>query len=77
MSSKKIAEPNLENNLTELKRIITQMEQKNISLDESLAQFERGIQLIRSSQALLSDAEQKIAILLNKNTLEPFEETNE
>jgi exodeoxyribonuclease VII small subunit len=56
---------NLEENLNQLKKIVEQME-KNLSLDDALKQFEQGIALVRESQKMLSDAEQKISILLNK-----------
>ena len=67
---------NLEANLNQLKKIVEQME-KNLSLDDALAQFEQGIQLVRESQKMLTDAEQKISILLNKEgdaELVPFVE---
>jgi exodeoxyribonuclease VII small subunit len=54
------------------------MEQGDISLEESLKAFERGIKLTRTCQQALQEAEQKVQILLEKNgqqTLEPF--TNE
>jgi exodeoxyribonuclease VII small subunit len=77
MSRKKPENLSLEHNLDELKKIVEIMEQKNLSLEDSLAQFEHGIQLVRESQKILADAEQKIAILLKKDgeeTLAPFED---
>ena len=38
-----------------------------LSLEESLQHFERGIQLTRSCQQALKDAEQKVEMLLKKN----------
>ena len=52
------------------------MEQGDLSLDESLQQFERGVQLTRSCQQALKEAEQKVQILLKKDeqaTLERFD----
>jgi exodeoxyribonuclease VII small subunit len=43
------------------------MEQGNLSLEESLQHFERGIQLTRTCQQALKEAEQKVEILLNKS----------
>ncbi|MDD4913770.1 MAG: exodeoxyribonuclease VII small subunit [Methylococcales bacterium] len=64
-----------ENAMEELEKLVEQMEQGDISLEESLKTFERGIKLTRTCQQALQDAEQKVQILLEKNgqqTLEPF-----
>jgi len=64
--------------MDELEKLVEQMEQGDISLEESLKAFERGIKLTRTCQQALQEAEQKVQILLEKNgqqTLEPF--TNE
>ncbi len=65
-----------EDAISELSDIVNQMEQNQLSLDASLKQFERGIQLAQASQSKLTDAEQKVSILLEKNgdeQLQPFE----
>ena len=56
-----------EKSLKELEALVTKMEQGNLSLEESLQQFERGIQLTRNCQQALKEAEQKVEILLNKS----------
>ncbi len=64
-----------EDSMAELEELVAQMEQGEISLEESLKSFERGIKLTRTCQKALQDAEQKVQILLEKNgkqTLEPF-----
>ena len=70
--------PSLEKHLEELKQVVAKMEQKNLPLEESLALFERGIQLVRAIQEILNQAEQKIMILLQQKNadaeLTPFEE---
>lgn len=43
------------------------MEGGELSLEESLVHFERGIALTRSCQKALSEAEQKIQILLSED----------
>jgi exodeoxyribonuclease VII small subunit len=61
--------------MEELEKLVEQMERGDISLEESLKSFERGIRLPRTCQQALQDAEQKVQILLEKNgqqTLEPF-----
>jgi exodeoxyribonuclease VII small subunit len=68
--------PDFETALAELEALVEKMEQGDLSLDESLQQFERGVQLTRSCQQALKDAEQKVKILLDKDGqtgLEPFD----
>ncbi|MGC3980295.1 MAG: exodeoxyribonuclease VII small subunit [Steroidobacteraceae bacterium] len=69
--------PDFEKSLAELEQIVARMEQGELSLDESLKQFERGIALTRSCQSALQQAEQKVEVLLRKsggetNETEPF-----
>jgi exodeoxyribonuclease VII small subunit len=69
--------PDFEAALAELEALVEKMEQGDLSLDESLQQFERGVQLTRSCQQALKDAEQKVQVLLEKEgqaSLEPFED---
>ncbi len=61
--------------MEELEKLVEQMERGDISLEESLKSFERGIKLTRTCQQALQEAEQKVQILLEKNgqqSLEPF-----
>ncbi len=65
-----------EDAMSELEQLVEQMEKGDISLEESLQAFERGIKLTRTCQKSLNDAEQKVQILMEKNgqqTLEPFD----
>jgi exodeoxyribonuclease VII small subunit len=55
-----------ERSLTELESIVEQLEQGDLSLDDSLKQFERGVQLTRVCQSALKQAEQKVEILLRR-----------
>ena len=62
--------------LGELEQIVERMEQGDITLEESLREFENGIKLTRACQKALSEAEQKVQILLAQNEnaqLEPFD----
>lgn len=58
--------PDLDNALAELEKIVERLEAGDLSLDDSLKQFERGVQLTRSCQTALRNAEQKVDILLRK-----------
>jgi len=59
--------PDFEAALAELESLVEQMEQGDLSLDESLKQFERGVELTRACQTALKEAEQKVQILLEKD----------
>ncbi|HET7569410.1 MAG TPA: exodeoxyribonuclease VII small subunit [Gammaproteobacteria bacterium] len=59
--------------LKELETVVAQLEQGDISLDAALKHFERGVQLTRICQQALSEAEQKVEILLKDGSTEPFE----
>lgn len=68
--------PKFEKALEELEQIVERMEAGEISLEESLKQFERGIYLTRTCQQALREAEQKVQQLVEKNgseTLVPFQ----
>lgn len=51
--------------IQELEQLVSEMEQGEITLEQSLAHFERGISLARHSQQLLSKAEQRVQMLTN------------
>ena len=64
-----------EESLCELERIVSELEQGDVSLDDALKQFERGIKLVRNSQGKLKQAQQKVAILMADDenaSLTPF-----
>ena len=63
-SKKKLIQ--LEKHLEELSDLIAKMEQGGLSLEGSLACFERGIRLVRNCQKTLLEAEQKIQLLTEK-----------
>ncbi len=56
-----------EKQLSELNRIIEQMEQDDVGLEASLKLYEQGVKLTRSCQQIISDAEQKIQELMDQN----------
>jgi len=65
MAKKK--QPNFETALEELETLVERMEDGESSLEDSLKDFERGIELTRSCQTALAEAEQKVEILLKKD----------
>ena len=59
--------PNFEKALTDLETLVDDMEQGNLSLEESLKRFEKGIALSTECQQALQNAELKIKKLVEKN----------
>lgn len=65
-----------ESALTELETLVQRLEQGELSLEESLALFERGVALTHACRSALDAAEQKVQILLGEEPqaeLAPFE----
>lgn len=58
---------NFEDNIKELELIVAQLEKNDISLDESLKLFERGVKLSARCNKLLDEAEQKVNVLVKKD----------
>ena len=54
---------NFEKTLDQLEELVEDMEHGDLSLEESLKAFEKGIKLTRECQTALNDAEQKVQIL--------------
>jgi len=64
-----------ESQLAELESLVDAMENGELSLEDSLKSFEKGIQLTRSCQQSLSKAELKVKTLLsNDDVLSDFKE---
>lgn len=71
---KKQNDINFEKSLQELEALVEKMETGELSLEESLKCFERGVVLTRSCQQALQEAEQKVQILLEKNGKEELQD---
>ncbi len=67
MSKKPNKQPDLEQSLAEITQLIEKMEQGELTLDQSLGHFERGITLVKHCQKILVEAEQKVQILIQNN----------
>tara|TARA_B100000676_G_C17460005_1_gene523304 strand:+ start:250 stop:498 length:249 start_codon:yes stop_codon:yes gene_type:complete len=61
------SELNFEAALSELESLVEKMESGELSLEESLKSFEKGIVLTRLCQKALSEAEQKVEILMSED----------
>jgi exodeoxyribonuclease VII small subunit len=68
--------PPFEQALSELEALVESLEHGDMSLEESLKSFERGVELTRACEQSLKAAEQKVRILAQKNSkaeLESFD----
>ncbi len=69
-----------EKSLQHLEKIVSRMESGDLGLEESLQQFEKGIELARNCQDTLSNAELRVEQLIEKNGLQqtvPLEDIDE
>jgi len=57
--------------LAELDALVKKLEEGELSLEQSLALYERGVQLSRFCHARLEDAERRIEILNDRGELKP------
>lgn len=62
-----MAEMNFEKSITELENIVKTLEGGNLSLDEMVQYFEKGIKLSAECNKLLDEAESKINVLVKKD----------
>jgi exodeoxyribonuclease VII small subunit len=57
-----------ESSLDELEKLVARMEEGDMSLDDSLKSFERGISLYRNCQNALEQAELRVKLLYDPAT---------
>ncbi|MEM7357867.1 MAG: exodeoxyribonuclease VII small subunit [Pseudomonadota bacterium] len=80
MSEQDLSKLDFEHAYQELEGIVEKMERGEQDLEKSLADFERGVSLMKHCHSLLKDAEQKVEVLVKDNTglfsTEPFNEDN-
>lgn len=53
--------------LEELQAVVKEMESGELTLEQALQRFERGVILTRTCQERLADAEQKVELLMKAN----------
>jgi len=56
-----------ETSLEKLEKLVEQMEDGDLTLEDSLKNFEEGIRLTRECQQALAAAEQKVKLLIEEN----------
>jgi exodeoxyribonuclease VII small subunit len=80
MPKKAEAPVSFESALQQLEQIVSRLESGELPLEQALNEFERGVQLARTGQQTLQQAEQRVQILLSDEkdaTLAPFTPENE
>jgi len=60
-----------EKSMSELEALVEKLERGDLPLEESLAAFERGVALTRACQTALTQAEQKVELLMKRPGGEP------
>lgn len=58
--------------MADLETIVSQMESSQLPLEQSLAAYKRGAELLKFCQQTLQEAEQKVRILSEQNNLQKF-----
>lgn len=74
-----MAKKTFEEALERLESITRELEEGDISLEDSLKKFDEGVKLAEFCNKKLDDAQRKVDILLKKNgtlTAEPFTESD-
>jgi len=79
MSKSTDKQPGFEEALAELESLVEQLESGELTLDQSLKQFKRGVELTRRCQGILDQAQQVVEQLADPNdeaSAAPFESTD-
>ena len=63
-----------EEQISELEKIINELENGNLNLDDSVVKFEEGMKISKECNKMLENAEKKITILINGENEELKEE---
>lgn len=66
MTKKKQASFDFEKALQKLEELVSSMEEGDLTLEDSLQAFEKGIKLTRECQTALKEAEQKVQVLISE-----------
>lgn len=64
---------NFEKTLEQLEKVVKQLENKDISLDEAVKLYNEGLKLSKVCYDLLKESEKLITVKMNENEEEPFE----
>lgn len=70
-----MAKKTFESSLAELEAITSELDNNELSLDDSLKKFDKGMELIKFCNSKLDQAQKKVDLLLQKDGIiktEPF-----
>ena len=67
-----MSEKTFEENMTELQSIVEKLENGDVNLDDAIEEFQKAMDLIKSCDAKLKDAENTIAKIVEDNTIVEF-----
>jgi exodeoxyribonuclease VII small subunit len=79
MNEKSTQKAGFEQALSDLEKLVEQLESGDLSLDQSLKQFKRGVELTRHCQGILEQAQQIVEQLIEANdesSAVPFERSD-
>lgn len=65
--SEEPTQPSFEENLAELEKIVSKLEQGDTPLEEALSSFEQGVKLSKKLQDTLEKAEKTLAKVIDEN----------
>lgn len=65
--SKSHKESSFEEEVRQLEKLLDEMENKDLTLEQSIEKFEQGAKLVQKCQQTLDRAEQKIKALIKEN----------
>jgi exodeoxyribonuclease VII small subunit len=71
MSEKPVEDMTFEQAMSELERVVGQLERGDVALDQSIALYERGALLKKRCEAKLKEAEEKVAAITLDSTGTP------
>lgn len=74
MSGSEENKKSFEKNLSELEQVVKALESNDVSLDDMIALFEKGVGLTRECTEALDRAEQKITVLMKNRDSGEIEE---
>lgn len=75
--TKQASPKNFESALADLSEIVRQMEDGQLPLEQSLAAYKRGAELLKYCQQSLQTAEQQVRLLNEQNQLQDFSITDD
>ena len=64
---RKMKDINFEESIEKLEKIVNELENGDLNLDDSIKKFEEGMKISKECNDYLENAEKKITVLINEN----------